>query len=100
MTLLVSDSLISLSSLFSLVFKVFEDGSTHRGRLKSLGRTVVKSFYGDVLRPDIMEGHNSDQEARIIGDKVNDILEDSSFLLASELDENVSFESLSHYDAK
>lgn len=47
-----------------------------------------------------MEGHNSDQEARIIGDKVNDILEDSSFLLASELDENVSFESLSHYDAK
>jgi hypothetical protein len=100
MTLLVSDSLALLLSLFSLVFKVFEDGSTHRGRLKLLGRIIVKTYYEDVLQPDITEGHNSDQATMIIRDKVTTILDDSSFLLASEPDENVSFKNHSCHDAK
>ena len=75
------------SHLFS---QVFEDGSTYRGRLKLLGRIVVKAYYRDTLQPDIVEGHNSDQVRMVVRDNVTKILEDSSFLCATELDENVS----------
>ena len=96
MTMLVSDSVLTLLAFLPLVSQVFEDGSTYRGRLKLLSRTVVKACYEDILRPDIMEGHNSDQAAIIVRDNVTKILEDSSFLLATEPDENVSFENYSH----
>lgn len=97
---LVSDSAIShmLLTFILLVFQVFEDGSTYRGRLKLLSRTVVKACYEDVLQPNIMDGHNSDQAATIVRDNVTKILDDSTFLLAAEPDENVSFEN--HYSAK
>lgn len=42
-----------------------------------------------------MEGHNSDQATIIVRDNVTKALEDSSFLLATELDVNVS-ENYSH----
>lgn len=96
--MLVSDSAISctLSTFIILfVFQVFEDGSTYRGRLKLLGRTVVKACYEDLLQPEIMECHNSDQAEMVVRDNVTKALGDSSFLLAAELDENVSFENYS-----
>jgi hypothetical protein len=37
-----------------------------------------------------MEDHNSDQAAMVVRDNVTKSLNDSSFLLAAELDENVS----------
>ena len=76
------------------VFQVFEDGATHRGRLKTLGRTIVKAFYEDILQPNIMDGHNSDQAMMVVRDNVTKTLDDSSFLLAAEPDENVSDENL------
>ena len=70
--------------------QVFEDGSSYRGRLKLLGRTIVKSYY-DATHDDIEVDHNSDQAVAVIKDKVTAILQDSSFLRATEPDENVSF---------
>jgi hypothetical protein len=84
------------TSIIPIVSQVFEDGATYRGRLKTLGRTVVKMFYADLLQPDITEGHNSDQVLMVIKDNVTTALADSSFLLATERDENVSNENYSH----
>ncbi|KAF8811157.1 hypothetical protein BYT27DRAFT_7208610 [Phlegmacium glaucopus] len=67
---------------------VFEDGSTYRGRLKTLGRSIVKLYYKDALEPDIRINHNSDQQAETIRENVASLLKDSLFLLATELDEN------------
>jgi len=97
--MLVSDSeIFRILSTFIPLFQVFEDGSTYRGRLKSLCRTTVKACYKDILQPDIMEDLNSDQATRIVRDNVSKILNDSSFLLAAEPDENVSFENYFHAD--
>jgi hypothetical protein len=100
--LLVSGSAKShtSSTFIPFISQVFEDGSTYRGRLKLLGRTIVKAYYGDTLQPNIMEGHNSDQAMIIVRDNVTTILEDSSFLLATEPDENVSFETPSCPEAE
>jgi hypothetical protein len=95
MIILVSDNAISCILLtFPLLFQVFEDGATYRGRLKLIGRTVVKAYYQDILQPDITECHNSDQAAAAVRDGVSQILDDSSFLLAAEPDENVSFKTV------
>ena len=97
MTMLVSDCrTVQYPVLISLVFQVFEDGSTYRGRLKFLGRTIVKSCYENILNPNIMEDHNSDQASMIVRDNVAETLRESTFLLAAELDENVSFKNNSH----
>jgi hypothetical protein len=77
-------------STFPRLFQVFEDGSSYRGRLKLLSRTIVKACYKDIIQPNIMEDHNSDQAAMVVRDNVTKSLNDSSFLLAAELDENVS----------
>ena len=99
MTLLVSDGTIPLTlTTFPLLFQVFEDGSTYRGRLKALTRTIVKTCYADIIQPNIMEGHNSDQAAMVVRDNVSKTLKDSSFLRAAQLDDNVSFENHSHSD--
>ena len=82
----------------SLISQVFEDGSTYRGRLKLLGRSIVKIHYEDTLQPNIMNGCNSDQAMMMVRDNVAKILNDSSFLISNELDENVSFEN--HFHAK
>jgi hypothetical protein len=85
MTLLVSAKSCTLST--------FDTRDDHyNGRLKLLGRTIVKEYYEDVLQPNIMEGHNSDQAMMIVRDNVTATLQDSSFLLAAEPDENVRFE--------
>ena len=77
-----------------LISQVFEDSSTYCGHLKLLGHVVVKTCYEDTLKPNIMECHNLDQAMMVIRDNVTNILQDSSFLLATEPDENVSFESI------
>lgn len=41
-----------------------------------------------------MDGHNSDQAMMVVRDNVTKTLDDSSFLLAAEPDENVSDENL------
>ena len=79
------------STSILLVLQVFEDGATHCGRLKTLSRTIVKSCYKDVLDPDIMDDHNSNQAAMVVSNNVTKILENSLFLVATEPDENVSF---------
>lgn len=81
----------------ALVFQVFEDGSTYRGRLKILGRIIVKAYYKNLLEPNITECHNSDQVTKLVQENVNKVLEDSSFLRAAEADENVSDHS--HHDS-
>jgi hypothetical protein len=91
MTLLVSAKSCTLSTFIPVVSQVFEDGASYHGRLKLLGRTIVKEYYEDVLQPNIMEGHNSDQAMMIVRDNVTATLQDSSFLLAAEPDENVRF---------
>ena len=58
--------------------------------MKLLGHMIVKVYY-DELHHNITEGHNSDQVMMVVRDNVTAILQDSSFLLASELNENVSF---------
>lgn len=82
--------------LIPLIPQVFEDGSTYRGRLKTLGRNVVKACYKDTIQPDIEECHNSDQAKIVVRDNVANILKDSLFLLATKPDENVSFDNHSH----
>jgi hypothetical protein len=91
MTVLVSAKSCTSSTFIPVVSQVFEDGASYRGRLKLLGRTIVKLYYGDLLQADITEGHNSDQAMMIIRDNVTATLQDSSFLLG-EPDGNVSFE--------
>ena len=82
-----------MTMIVSLISQVFQDGSTYRGRLKLLCRVVVKACYEDMLQPNIVEGHNSDQAIMTIRDNVTKILQDSTFLLATEPDENVSLNS-------
>ena len=99
MILLISDSTISLTlTTFPLLFQVFEDGSTYHGCLKALTRTIIKTYYADIIQPNIVEGHNSDQAAMVVRDTISKTLKDLSFLCAAQLDDNVSFKNHSHSD--
>lgn len=82
-----------MTMIVPLISQVFQDGSTYRGRLKLLCRVIVKACYEDMLHPNIVEGHNSDQAIMTVRDNVTKILQDSTFLLATEPDENVSLNS-------
>jgi hypothetical protein len=76
-------------SAFKSIPQVFEDGATYRGRLKALGRHVIKTFYSDMISPTCESNLNSDQYTRLIGENVTGLLEESTFLLAKELDGQV-----------
>ena len=82
MTLFVRLCDFILSIYFSLIpcFQIFEDGATYRGRMKSMGREVVKIHYRAALYPVIDYCHNSDQREQIISDNVKKLIEDSLFL--------------------
>ena len=68
---------------------VFEDGATYRGRLKTLGRHVVKSFYADMIFPNVDGNLNSDQYHQLVLQNVTGLLSEASFLLVRECDEQV-----------
>lgn len=68
--------------------QVFNDGASYRGRLKTKARDIVEIFYADALRPSVMEC-NSDQYQQMVAKNVKSLLDDSSFLLAPELDDQV-----------
>lgn len=73
----------------TFIFQVFEDGATYRGRQKNLVRPLVHMYYRSALSPDIQGNYNSAQEAEIIKDAVQELLDDLKFHLATELDQNV-----------
>jgi len=82
---------------YLLIYQIFEEGSTHRGRLKAMGRGVVKTHYSDALTPrfDISDGCNSDQYNALIRQQITQLLDKSSFMLGLQRDENVSVFDLS-----
>jgi hypothetical protein len=91
--------LTDLCIYFLIYPQVFEDGATYRGRLKTLGRQIVKALYSDAISPYIDYNLNSDQYAHLVGQNITELLEESTFLLAKELDMNVRhliFEVLTH----
>lgn len=69
--------------------QIFEDGAAYRGRMKSMGRDVVKIHYRAELYPDIDICHNSNQRDGIIADNVKKLTEGSLFL-QGPADVNVS----------
>ena len=58
--------------------------------MKTKARDVVDLCYADALKPSITDNINSDQYFQLIADNVKTLLDDSTFLLAPELDDKVS----------
>jgi hypothetical protein len=59
--------------------------------LKAKARDIVEIYYADALKPSITDNFNSDQYLQIIADNVKEMLDDSTFLLSPELDNQVWF---------
>lgn len=89
MDILVSKAYLLLCTHFRFVFQIFEDGATYHGRLKTLGRHIVKSFYSDMIFPNVDGNLNSDQYHQLVSQNVTGLLSEASFLLAREHDEQV-----------
>jgi hypothetical protein len=70
-------------------FQIFEDGAAYRGRLKIMGRDVIKLHYRAALDPEIEGDHNSDQREQVIAENVKKLLDESLFLQGPP-DSNVS----------
>ena len=61
-------------------FQIFEDGAAYRGRLKAMGRKVIKLHYRAYLNPDIDISHNSSQREDAIADNLRKLIDESLFL--------------------
>lgn len=72
------------------LLQIFEDGAAYRGRLKALGRDVIKIHFRAELDPVIEYDHNSSQREKIIADNITKTIEESLFL-QGPLDRKVSF---------
>jgi hypothetical protein len=57
--------------------------------LKTNARDIIDMCYADALKPSITDNINSDQYLQLIADNVKTLLNDSTFLLAPELDDQV-----------
>jgi hypothetical protein len=71
--------------------QIFEDGACNRGRLKVMGRDVVKEFFSDQIEPSMPFGHNSAQQVEAVAEAVREVIDGSLFLKGPDLDANVSF---------
>jgi hypothetical protein len=54
-----------------------------------LGRHIVKSFYSDMISPNVDANLNSDQYCHLVAQNIAQLLDESTFLVAKERDEQV-----------
>ncbi|KAH9171206.1 hypothetical protein EDB89DRAFT_1907216 [Lactarius sanguifluus] len=79
-----------------MIVLVYNDGSTHRGRMKNMARAVVKKCFSKELEPRLSFGHNCIQEQQVISEAVKAVIRGSQFLRKAELDENQHMENFAH----
>lgn len=72
--------------------KIFEDGASYRGQLKTLCRELTREYYAQVMQPEMEAGHNQMHFFETITDGIKDLLHQGKFLRGG-FDENVFFPS-------
>jgi hypothetical protein len=61
------------------LFQIFEDGAAYRGRLKTMGRDIIKIHFQAELNPDIEHCHNSNQRDEAIAGNVKKLIDKIPF---------------------
>ena len=59
--------------------------------MKAKARDIIETYYADAVKPFIADNLNSDQYRGVVTEKVKVLLEQLTFLIAPELDDQVWF---------